>query len=111
MKIKSREVAHKIAEHPHSAVAVFFTRCGRNNCKCARGKEHWHGPYGYVRQRKNGRRSKQYVRAADIDTATLAYQSRKLQERDQRAFTEASTESWRSLRDFSREVERGLKGD
>ena len=36
-----------------------FKRCGRPNCRCARGL--LHGPYVYRHRRENGRQKKEYV--------------------------------------------------
>ncbi len=38
-------------------------RCGRPNCRCARGR--MHGPYSYLYWREDGRLRKRYIRAAD----------------------------------------------
>ena len=44
-------------------------RCGRPDCRCARGAPH--GPYWYRRWREHGRQRRQYVRPADL-RATVA---------------------------------------
>lgn len=38
-------------------------RCGKANCRCARGE--LHGPYIYRRWREKGRQRKQYIRPKD----------------------------------------------
>ena len=45
-------------------------RCGRANCKCARGE--LHGPYFYRYAWADGRRAKLYVRPADAEAVRRA---------------------------------------
>ena len=42
-----------------------FVKCGRKNCKCAKGE--LHGPYFYHRYRSNGRRRKRYVKESELE--------------------------------------------
>lgn len=36
-------------------------KCGKSNCKCARGKEYWHGPYSYACWREDGEMKWEYI--------------------------------------------------
>ena len=45
-------------------------RCGRSNCRCARGE--LHGPYHYRRWRSGGTHHKEYVRSQDLDRTRAA---------------------------------------
>ena len=42
-------------------------RCNRPNCRCAWGGDALHGPYLFRRWAEQGRRRRQYVKAADAD--------------------------------------------
>ena len=42
-------------------------RCGKPSCRCARGE--LHGPYWYRRWREGGRQRREYVKAADAESA------------------------------------------
>lgn len=54
-------------------------RCGRANCKCSRGE--LHGPYFYHYVWHEGRRSKMYVRPADVaETRAACEAHRRLQQ-------------------------------
>lgn len=52
------------------AVCVQMVRCGKSNCKCARGE--LHGPYFYHFVRVNGALVKRYVKAKDAPTLRAA---------------------------------------
>jgi len=63
---ESRHSVPKIVPLP-GRLYVERKRCNRPNCRCAVGGEALHGPYLYRRWRENGRRRRQYVRAADAE--------------------------------------------
>lgn len=110
MKTKSPKLAHKTSK-PTGALTRFFARCGRTNCKCAQSKEHWHGPYFYVRSPNKENRRKHYVRGADVKRAALAQQQERHQDAELRSASISTIASWRSLRDSIRQIERGIQGD
>jgi hypothetical protein len=58
--------APKIAPLPGRLYAE-RKRCNRPNCRCVAGGEALHGPYLCRRWLENGRRRRQYVKAADAD--------------------------------------------
>jgi hypothetical protein len=68
-----------------------WVRCGRPNCRCARGE--LHGPYAYHFTRENGRLRKRYVKPADVARVRAACQAR----RDQRRELAEGWECWRQL--------------
>ncbi|MHA1302420.1 MAG: DUF6788 family protein [Candidatus Heimdallarchaeaceae archaeon] len=37
-------------EHIFGLISSKYIRCGKNNCKCAFGKQYYHGPYFYLRR-------------------------------------------------------------
>ena len=53
------------------AVCAQYVRCGKPDCKCARGE--LHGPYWYRFWREDGcKLHKQYVRKADLEAVRAA---------------------------------------
>jgi hypothetical protein len=74
-------------------------RCGRSNCKCAKGE--LHGPYYYLFWIEIGRLRKAYIRKADVDRVRNLCQAKR---RNQQAL-EASFDLWRNLQSELREVE------
>ena len=64
MKTKSEKVLHKIVnEITNGGVYVQRVRCGKSNCKCARGETHL---AHYFFTRRNGKLIKLYIRKADV---------------------------------------------
>jgi hypothetical protein len=57
-----------------------WVRCGRPNCRCARGE--LHGPYAYYFVRMNGRLRKRYVRPAEVDGVRAACEAHQRQRRE-----------------------------
>ncbi len=55
-------------------------RCGKPNCRCARG--YLHGPYFYRRWRHGGRQKKAYVRQDNVAEALSAIARRQALERE-----------------------------
>jgi hypothetical protein len=102
---KSNETAHKPVGLPKTSLVAFYVRCGKPGCKCAHEKQR-HGPYYYNRyKQKGGRRSKHYIRAADVETAHQQYRGRK----QQKQAVTASTDTLRCLRDSVRNSEQLIK--
>jgi hypothetical protein len=48
-------------------------RCGKRNCRCARGQ--LHGPYWSRFWCEHGRRRRQYVRPSDVDDVRVAIEA------------------------------------
>jgi hypothetical protein len=57
-----------------------WVRCGRPNCRCARGE--LHGPYYYQFFREGGRLRKRYVKPADVEQVKAACEARRQARRD-----------------------------
>lgn len=57
------------------AVCAQMVRCGKSNCKCARGE--LHGPYFYHFARVNGVLVKRYVKAKDVIQMCAACNARR----------------------------------
>lgn len=37
------------------SIRIIYQQCGQPNCRCKKGKRHWHGPYYLWGRRINGR--------------------------------------------------------
>ena len=62
------------------AVCAQWVRCGRPNCKCARGE--LHGPYYYRFWREGGRLHKKYIKREDLDAVKKACERRRHERRE-----------------------------
>ena len=52
------QIRRKIAEIGLACSGTLHTRkkcCGRPNCRCAKGKDYWHGPYHEWTRRRDGK--------------------------------------------------------
>lgn len=68
MKTKTAKVLPKTGDEiQNGGVYVQRVRCGKSNCKCARGETH--SAY-YFFTRRNGKLIKTYVRKADVEAFT-----------------------------------------
>lgn len=64
------------------AVCAQMVRCGKQNCKCARGE--LHGPYYYHFVRMGGVLVKRYIKAKDVAAMRAACEARQRQDKRQR---------------------------
>jgi hypothetical protein len=81
------------------AVCAQWVRCGRRNCRCARGQ--LHGPYHYHFWRQGGRLRRRYVRPADVPRVRAACQAR----REEKRQLAQGWACWRELVDSLKEVQ------
>lgn len=98
----SREATEKKSEPLPSKILpvngsleVRRVKCGRANCKCAKGE--LHGPYTYVRTYDGGQRWRKYVKNGDVSTLN---QSRLKHKRERKERLEAH----RTLKSLLREM-------
>jgi hypothetical protein len=63
-------------------VCAQMIRCGKPNCKCARGE--LHGPYFYHFTRVNGSLTKRYIKAIEVSHIRAACSARRKEERQRR---------------------------
>jgi hypothetical protein len=77
-----------------------MVRCGRPNCRCARGS--LHGPYFYRFWREGGRLRKEYVPRPDVERVRAQCQARRQARQELAAWREV----WRQMAAEVREVER-----
>jgi hypothetical protein len=62
-KKKSEKLPPKILAGK-GTLEVRYVKCGRPNCKCAKGE--MHGPYTYVRTYRGGKRRRVYVKSNNV---------------------------------------------
>lgn len=86
------------------AVCAQMVRCGKPNCKCARGE--LHGPYYYHFERANGVLVKRYVKAKDAPRVRAACDARRERERGHRKALQLSI---RQLMKTVRQLREGEK--
>ena len=80
-----------------------WVRCGRGNCRCARGR--LHGPYFYRFWREGGRLRKQYVKPSELDQVRAQCEARRQFRRELRA----GWDGWRRMVSVIREVEQACE--
>ncbi len=107
MKTKTAKMLPKTAgEITNGGLYCQRVRCGKANCKCARGETHT-GYYFFARQ--HGKLIKQYIRKAEVEAfANIVNQSRELKA-EKRISTKQSNELLKRLRETSREYEQMAK--
>jgi hypothetical protein len=76
-----------------------WVRCGRPNCRCARGD--LHGPYFYRFWREGGRLRKEYVKQSEVEQVRACCDER----RRSRQQLGAAWRQWRQLADALRQAD------
>ncbi len=85
------------------SVCMQWVRCGRPNCRCARGE--LHGPYYYRFWREDGRLRKAYIKQADLAAVRAACEAERQFLRAGRLAHALGQQDWRRLIALLREVE------
>lgn len=93
---KSAKVARKISPLSGYLLAQEI-KCGKPNCKCARG--FLHGPYFYRVWNVGGSRYKEYVRNSDLPAVMEGINEYRKQQAIARATNEVARSQWRKLRE------------
>jgi hypothetical protein len=91
---KTANLSTKIEPLP-GAIDARFVRCGKANCKCAKGN--LHGPYYVRRWREYGKRCSKYVKKGDVFAMKVAVETYRRQRKEQR---EGWREALRTLHRF-----------
>jgi hypothetical protein len=81
-------------------VCVQWVRCGRANCRCARGE--LHGPYHYRIWREDGKIRKTYVGPAELGQVRAQCATRRRDHKELQAWWE----EWRQMVTVVREVQK-----
>lgn len=97
MKINNSKTLEQILP---GAVCKQWRKCGKSNCRCARGGQK-HVQYCRF-YRENGRLKQQYVKAKDLETVRAACAAHR-QERQKR---QAAQTEWRALFAMLKQYER-----
>ena len=95
----STNTAETLPKNLPGVVCPQWVRCGRANCRCARGQ--LHGPYHYRFWREGGRLRKQYVKPADLERVREACQARRREKDSLRS----AWAQWRRILALLQEVE------
>lgn len=100
---KSANLSTKI-EPLSGAIDARFLRCGKANCKCAKGD--LHGPYYVRRWREYGKRYSKYVKKSDVSAtfqAVFEYRKSRQETREMvRSINEAGNTLLRAMREMLR---------
>ncbi len=107
MKTKTAKVLPKtVDEIFNGGVYLQRVRCGKQNCKCARGETH--SAY-YFFTRRCGKLIKIYIRKADVKAFTEMANQAISQRKRSRAFSRESNELLKRLRQSNREYQLLMK--
>ena len=107
MKTKTAKVLPKTkSEIQNGGLYCQRVRCGKNNCKCARGELHI-GFYFFTR--RNGKLVKSYVRKSDVEAFSSVVNLATAERTQRRNSARTSGELLRRLRESSREYEQMTK--
>ena len=104
MKTKTAKVLPKTLR---GTVHTQFVRCGKANCKCARGE--LHGAYFYHFVRVGGKLRKRYLKAVEVEKIKESCALRQQQEKRHRSESETVWGLIRQIRENLRETD-GLSG-
>jgi hypothetical protein len=103
MKTKTAKVLPKISsEIQNGGLYIQRVRCGKQNCKCARGETH--SAY-YFFTRRNGKVVKFYVRKADVKAFSKLVERASLGRAKEKQLSQSSRVLLKRLRESVRESE------
>ncbi|MBA3632036.1 MAG: hypothetical protein H0W58_04370 [Acidobacteria bacterium] len=107
MKTKTAKVLPKTTQDiQNGGLYLQRVRCGKANCKCARGEVH--SAY-YFFTRRNGKLIKQYVRKAEVEAFSEIVNQSKALKAQKRTSAKQSNELLKRLRVSVREYEQITK--
>ncbi len=100
-KKKSKEISPKI-EPIRGSLMAQYKRCGRVNCRCAKGFKH--GPFFYHVWYVKGIRYKAYVKKTDLDRIKVGIEAFRTERRKQQQSAANLLTLLREMREESRRV-------
>jgi hypothetical protein len=107
MQTKTKNMLPKTAnEIANGGVYSQRVRCGKSNCKCARGEKHI-GYYFF--ERINGKLFKTYVRKVDVEAFTELVNIAAAERQERRALNKHLNEALKRIRESLRESEQVTK--
>ena len=71
------------------SIAKKFSPCGKDNCRCKKGKKFWHGPYYIWTRKENGKTITRSLSKKQADYCKKAIQNMKT--------LKANIEKWKTL--------------
>lgn len=78
-----------------------YVRCGKSNCKCAKGD--LHGAYFYHFVRVGGKLKKRYLKLSEVETIQKACRARQKEEKERIEFSKMFWKQLREIRESVRE--------
>jgi hypothetical protein len=99
-KKKSERLPSKILP-VNGSLETRRVKCGRSNCKCAKGE--LHGPYTYVRTYSGGERWRKYIKKSEKQAILADMSAYKQQRIEQRQARERNQEFAREMRQNNKE--------
>jgi hypothetical protein len=107
MKTKPVKVLPKtVSEIQNGGLYSQQVRCGKTNCKCARGETH---TAFYFFTRRNGKLVKFYVRKSDVEAFSVIVNQASAERAQRRQSVQTSGALLKRLRESSREYEQMTK--
>jgi hypothetical protein len=106
-EIKVEKTTTKI-EPLCGGIEARFKRCGKPNCKCAKGQ--LHGPYYLRRWQKRGKRYSQYVKKSQLSATIEACSEYKQDRKETRALIKGMNDAGNSILRAMRELLRSSGG-
>ncbi len=108
MKTKKQQLLHKTMP---GTVHAQYVRCGKANCKCARGE--LHGAYFYHFVRVGGKLRKRYLKAVEVEQIKKSCTLRQQQEKRRRDDSKTVWNLIRQIRENLREIDAlyGFRGE
>ena len=107
MQTKCEKMLPKTAgEITNGGIYIQRVRCGKSNCKCARGETH---TAFYFFARRNGKLVKTYIRKADVESFSEIVNQATAQRTQKRRSEKQSNELLKHLRESVREYEQITK--
>jgi hypothetical protein len=82
-------------------------RCGRPNCKCAKGS--LHGPYYYRAWMVRGKRFKKYVKKSELSAVRAGINERRRKSAEVRQFNQEAKQNWLAFKAQLRQLDYLLK--
>ena len=92
--------------HKTPALVSYRVRCGKANCRCARGD--LHGPYWFLRWRDGTRQRRRYVKAEELDAVRAVVATRRRQDIHERCAVLLARAELRGLNQWLRQMEHDL---
>jgi hypothetical protein len=91
--------------HKTPALVSYRVRCGKPNCRCAKGEGH--GPYWFLHWRQGGKQRRRYVRQTEVAAVRAVIDGRQRHDRETRWLVALAVGDLREMRKWLRDLEMG----